>query len=164
MIDRVEIDVEAGDGGNGVVSFRREKYVPRGGPDGGDGGSGGSVVLVGDSALTTLAGFRRRRRYKAERGRHGEGGKRHGRNGRDLVINVPLGTIVRMADSGGTGEVIADLTEPGQGAAVARGGKGGRGNARFATSTRQAPRIAERGQRGGQARLVLDLKIGRAHV
>jgi GTP-binding protein len=159
MIDQVEIEVEAGDGGNGVVSFRREKYVPRGGPDGGDGGHGGSVVLVGDPALTTLAGFRRRRRYRAERGRHGEGAKRHGRSGEDLVIHVPLGTIVRRVAGDGPRDVVADLTVAGQRVAVAKGGKGGRGNARFATSTRQAPRIAEHGQKGEQASLVLDLKL-----
>jgi GTP-binding protein len=159
MIDRVAIEVEAGDGGNGVVSFRREKYVPRGGPDGGDGGHGGSVVLVGDPAVTTLAGFRRRRRYRAERGHHGEGAKRHGRSGENLVIRVPLGTIVRRVAGDGLGEVVTDLTVAGQRVAIAKGGKGGRGNARFATSTRQAPRIAERGQKGEQARLVLDLKL-----
>jgi GTP-binding protein len=159
LLDRVEIVVQAGDGGNGVVSFRREKYVPRGGPDGGDGGHGGSVVLVADPALTTLAGFRRRRRYRAERGRHGEGGKRHGRSGEDLVIPVAVGTIVRRFEGDGSGEVVADLTVPGQRVVVAKGGKGGRGNARFATSTHQAPRIAEHGQRGEQAHLVLDLKL-----
>ena len=159
MLDRVEIEVEAGAGGNGVVSFRREKYVPRGGPDGGDGGRGGSVVLVASPALTTLAGFRRRRRYRAESARHGEGGKRHGRSGVDLVISVPAGTIVRRVGGSGLGEVVADLTVPGQRVVVVTGGKGGRGNARFATSTRQAPRIAERGQRGEEARLLLDLKL-----
>jgi GTP-binding protein len=159
LLDRVEIEVEAGAGGNGVVSFRREKYVPRGGPDGGDGGHGGSVVLVANPALTTLASFRRRRRYRAEGGRHGEGGKRHGRSGKDLVIPVPVGTIVRRVRGSGSGEVVADLTAPGQQVVVAGGGKGGRGNARFATSTRQAPRIAERGQRGEQSRLILDLKL-----
>jgi GTP-binding protein len=142
-----------------VVSFRREKYVPRGGPDGGDGGRGGSVVLVANAALTTLASFRRRRRYRAEGGRHGEGGKRHGRSGEELVIAVPVGTIVRRVGGNGSGEVVADLTVPGERVVVARGGKGGRGNGRFATSTRQAPRIAERGQRGEQARLILDLKL-----
>lgn len=142
-----------------MVSFRREKYVPRGGPDGGDGGRGGSVVLVADGELTTLAPFRRRRRYQAERGRHGEGAKRHGRSGADLVIAVPAGTIVRTIGADGIEEVVADLAVVGQRAVLARGGKGGRGNARFATSTRQAPRIAERGQKGEEARLVLDLKL-----
>ena len=159
LLDRVEIEVQAGDGGNGVVSFRREKYVPRGGPDGGDGGRGGSVVLVANPALTTLAGFRRRRRYGADRGRHGEGGKRHGRSGEDLVIAVPAGTIVRRVVGSGLGEVVADLTVAGQQVVVVRGGRGGRGNARFTTSTHQAPRIAEHGQRGEQARLLLDLKL-----
>ena len=159
MLDRVEIEVQAGDGGKGVVSFRREKYVPRGGPDGGDGGRGGSVVLVANTALTTLAGFRRHRRYLAERGRRGEGGKRHGRSGEDLVVLVPVGTIVRRAGPDGSGEVVADLTVAGQRVVVVRGGRGGRGNARFATSTRQAPRIAEHGQRGEQGHLILDLKL-----
>jgi GTP-binding protein len=159
LLDRVEIEVQAGDGGNGVVSFRREKYVPRGGPDGGDGGKGGSVVLVADPALTTLAAFRRRRRYRAERGRNGEGGKRHGRSGEDLVIAVPVGTIVARLGGDELREVVADLTVAGQRVVVARGGKGGRGNARFTTSTHQAPRIAERGQRGEEARLLLDLKL-----
>jgi len=117
------------------------------------------VVLVAKPALTTLAGFRRRRLYRAEGGRHGEGGKRHGRSGEDLVISVPVGTIVRRVGRDGPGEVVADLVVPGQQVVVARAGKGGRGNARFATSTRQAPRIAEHGQRGEQARLVLDLKL-----
>jgi len=159
LLDRVEIEVEAGAGGNGVVSFRREKYVPKGGPDGGDGGRGGSVVFVANPALTTLAGFRRRRCYRAEGGGHGEGGKRHGRSGKDLLIQVPVGTIVRRVGGNGSDEVVADLTVPGQRVVVAKGGKGGRGNARFATSTHQAPRIAERGQRGEQARLLLDLKL-----
>ena len=117
------------------------------------------MVLVAKPALTTLAGFRRRRLYRAEGGRHGEGGKRHGRSGEDLVISVPVGTIVRRVGRDGPGEVVADLVVPGQQVVVARAGKGGRGNARFATSTRQAPRIAEHGQRGEQARLVLDLKL-----
>ena len=159
MLDRVEIEVQAGDGGNGVVSFRREKYVPRGGPDGGDGGHGGSIVIIADPALTTLANFRRRRRYRAERGRHGEGGKRHGRGGEDLVILVPVGTIVREVGSSGSGGLVADLAVQGQRVVVAKGGKGGRGNARFASSTHQAPRIAEHGQRGEQAHLLLDLKL-----
>jgi len=159
LLDRVEIEVQAGDGGNGVVSFLREKYVPRGGPDGGDGGRGGSVVLVASPALTTLAGFRRRRRYRADSGRHGEGGKRHGRSGEDLVVLVPVGTIVRRAGPDGSGEVVADLIVAGQRVVVVRGGRGGRGNTRFTTSTRQAPRIAEHGQRGEQAHLILDLKL-----
>jgi GTP-binding protein len=116
-------------------------------------------VLVAKPALTTLAAFRRRRLYRAERGRHGEGAKRHGRSGEDLVISVPVGTMVRRVGADRPGEVVADLVTPGQQVVVARGGKGGRGNARFATSTRQAPRIAEHGQRGEQVRLVLDLKL-----
>lgn len=116
-------------------------------------------MLVADGTLTTLAGFRRRRHYRAERGRHGEGAKRRGRSGEDLVIRVPVGTLVRRADEAGGGALLADLTAPGERVVVARGGKGGRGNARFATPTHQAPRIAERGQRGERTRLVLDLKL-----
>ncbi len=156
LIDRVKIAVRAGDGGNGIVSFRREKFVPRGGPDGGDGGRGGDVLLIADPALTTLAAFRRRRVYKAERGSHGQGGKKHGRNGGDLILTVPVGTIVRREGQEG---VLADLAQPGQWALVARGGRGGRGNARFASATHRAPRIAEKGQRGEEAFLVLDLKL-----
>ena len=156
MIDRVEIILKSGDGGNGVVSFRREKFVPRGGPDGGDGGRGGNLVLVADPSLTTLAGFRRRRVYRAENGSHGQGAKKHGRSGGDLVLAVPVGTEVRRS---GEEEVLADLSEAGQRVVVAVGGKGGRGNARFASATHQAPRIAEKGQKGEAASLVLDLKL-----
>ena len=159
FVDETTIVVSSGKGGDGAVSFRREKYVPRGGPDGGDGGRGGSLVLAADPALTTLASFRRRRRYRAEEGRRGAGGKRHGRSGEDLVIAVPMGTIVRRVEGNAPGEVIADLTLPAERVVVARGGRGGRGNARFATSTRQAPRIAERGQKGERSLLVLDLKL-----
>jgi GTP-binding protein len=158
MIDRVEIRVEAGDGGNGAVSFRREKYVPKGGPDGGDGGDGGSVVLVVDRSVRTLADFRRRRVYKAGKGKAGEGSDRHGARGRDLEIRVPPGTMVRrVRDS--ERELVADLLEHGQRVVVMRGGNGGRGNARFATSTNRAPRIAERGEKGEQSDLILDLKL-----
>jgi len=158
MIDRVEIRVQAGNGGNGAVSFRREKFVPRGGPDGGDGGRGGDVVLVATEGERTLAKFRHRRLYRAEHGGNGAGANRHGRDGADLELAVPVGTIVRRLLGSGD-EVLGDLREPGARLVVARGGKGGKGNARFATSTRQAPRIAERGQQGEEAVLLLDLRL-----
>jgi len=158
MIDRVRIHVQAGKGGDGSLSFRREKYVPKGGPDGGDGGKGGSVILEVDPSLSTLAHFRRKRYYRAENGGHGSGSKKHGANGADLVILVPAGTVVRKADNG-EGEVIADLTEEGQRVVVAKGGHGGRGNVHFATSTNRAPRIAEKGEVGEEVDLDLDLKL-----
>jgi len=138
------------------VSFRREKFVPKGGPDGGDGGDGGDVIVEADPNLATLLDFRYRKHFEAERGRHGEGGKRHGRRGRDVVIRVPVGTIVRDAE---TGEVLADLVEPGQRAIVAKGGKGGRGNARFATPTHQTPREWEPGEPGEERWLELELRL-----
>src|SRR3972149_10392812 len=155
MLDHIEILVRGGDGGNGAVSFRREKYVPHGGPDGGDAGHGGNVLLLGDSSERTLSSLRRRRHYRAERGGNGGGGKRHGSNGESLVLRVPVGTVVRTVEGGGEGKVVADLARPGEIVVVGRGGRGGRGNARFATSTNQTPRIAEKGQRGEEARLVL---------
>jgi GTPase len=159
VIDRVEISVKAGNGGGGAVSFRREKFVPRGGPDGGDGGQGGSVILLADPAVSTLRDLRYKQRYAAEDGGAGAKANRHGKSGADLVIRVPVGTIVRRVGEDGAEDVLADLDAPGETVVGAHGGLGGKGNARFATSTNQAPRIAERGQRGGQARLVLDLKL-----
>ncbi|PZN08791.1 MULTISPECIES: GTPase ObgE [Thermaerobacter] len=156
FVDEAEIYVEGGTGGNGAVSFRREKYVPRGGPDGGDGGRGGDVVLVVDPSLTTLADLRYRRHYRAGRGGHGEGGNRQGRRGDDCYVRVPPGTVVRDRD---TGAVLADLADPGQRVVVARGGRGGRGNARFATPQRQAPRFAERGEPGERRWLKLELRL-----
>lgn len=158
MVDQVWIRVEAGDGGDGAVSFRREKYVPRGGPDGGDGGNGGNVVLVVDGGMRTLGDFRHRRVYRAERGENGQGANRHGRNGSDLEIRVPPGTMVYRVE-GEDRQLLGDLVEAGQRLVAARGGKGGRGNARFATSINRAPRIAERGEVGEKAELVLDLKL-----
>ncbi|MBO8128294.1 MAG: GTPase ObgE [Peptococcaceae bacterium] len=154
--DYVKIYVKAGDGGNGCVAFRREKYEPHGGPAGGDGGRGGSVILQADEGLQTLVDFRYRRHYKAERGQHGQGNTRHGRSGDDLIVRVPCGTVVRRA---GNGIVLADLTRHGQRVVVARGGRGGRGNARFATSTRQAPSFAEKGEPGEELWLELELKL-----
>jgi len=156
FFDEAKIYVKGGDGGNGCVSFRREKYVPFGGPNGGDGGKGGDVYLVVNPHLNTLVAFKRQRHFKAQRGGHGRGKNQTGRSGQDLVIEVPPGTVVRDAK---TGEFIADLTEPGQKVLVARGGRGGRGNAAFATSTNQAPRIAERGEPGQERWLHLELKL-----
>ena len=159
MIDHVEILVRGGDGGAGCVSFRREKFVPRGGPDGGDGGNGGSVVLVADGSVRTLNEIGRKRVYRAERGEHGQGSERHGRRGEGLVVRVPVGTETTRVMEDGSLEKIADLTEDGEVVVVARGGLGGWGNKRFATPTHRAPRIAQRGQVGEERRLVLDLKL-----
>jgi len=156
FFDEAKIYVKAGDGGNGCVSFRREKYVPLGGPNGGDGGRGGDVYLVANPHLNTLVAFKHRVHFKARRGGHGKGKGQKGRQGDDLFVEVPLGTVVRDAD---TGEFIADLTEEGQKALVAKGGQGGRGNAAFATPTDQAPRIAERGAPGQEHWLYLELKL-----
>jgi GTP-binding protein len=156
FVDYVKIFVRGGHGGSGCVSFRREKFVPKGGPDGGDGGDGGSVIVEADANLGTLLDFRFRKHFQAERGQHGQGGMRHGRRGRDVILRVPVGTIVRDA---ATGEVLADLVEAGQKCVVARGGKGGRGNARFATSTHQAPREWEPGEPGEERWLELELRL-----
>ncbi len=159
MIDRVEIVAKGGNGGNGVVSFRREKFVPRGGPDGGDGGDGGNIVLLADRSVRTLKELGRRHIYRAARGVSGQGADKHGRRGETLVIRVPVGTQVSRASASGTPEMIGDLVEAGQQLLVAKGGLGGWGNARFKSSTNQAPRIAQRGQEGEEARLRLDLKL-----
>jgi GTPase len=156
FIDEIDIFVKGGDGGAGCVSFRREAYVPRGGPDGGDGGDGGSVVLEADPALTTLLDFRYKRHYHAERGTHGEGSNRHGKSGEDLVVRVPLGTVVTDRDSG---ELLGDLTTRGQRVQAVAGSRGGRGNARFASSTNQAPRRADLGRPGPERWIHLELKL-----
>lgn len=156
FIDYAKIHVKAGDGGNGCVSFRREKFVPRGGPDGGDGGNGGDVVVRADQNVSTLLDLRLRQHYKAGRGEHGQGKKKHGRRGERREIRVPLGTVVRDAE---TGEVLADLTTGSQQEMVAQGGRGGRGNAQFATPTHRAPRYAEKGRSGEERRLILELKL-----
>lgn len=159
MIDRVKIDVKAGDGGGGVVSFRREKYVPFGGPDGGDGGHGGSVFILADRSMTTLLKYYQgKRRFTAEGGMKGARKKMHGKNGRDLTILVPPGTLIIKELDGGR-ELLADLTTEGQKVMVARGGRGGHGNARFATPVNQAPRIAQKGEVGEEATLLLELKL-----
>src|SRR5438874_13485907 len=156
FVDEIDIFVKGGDGGAGCVSFRREKYVPRGGPDGGDGGEGGSIFLEADPALTTLLDFHYKRHYHAERGQHGEGSNRHGASGADLVLRVPLGTVVADRE---TGELVADLTTPGQRVLAIRGARGGRGNARFASSTNRAPRRADLGRPGPERWLHLELKL-----
>jgi len=156
FVDEVEIFVQAGDGGRGCVSFRREKYVPRGGPDGGDGGRGGSVILEADEGLTTLLDFRYRRHYIARRGQHGQGSGKHGANAPNLVLRVPVGTVARERD---TGLLLGDLATHGQQLLVVRGGRGGRGNARFATSTQRAPRRADPGAPGEARWLALELRL-----
>jgi len=156
FVDDVEIRVQAGGGGNGCLAFRREKFVPRGGPSGGDGGNGGDIVLESSERHNTLVHFRFNPEHKAERGRHGEGSNRHGRNGRSVVLRVPAGTVVFDAESG---EQLADFVGPGERRVLAHGGHGGRGNARFATSTNQAPRRVEPGQPGEFRRLRLELKL-----
>ena len=156
FIDEVKIYVKAGDGGNGCLAFRREKYVPRGGPSGGDGGRGGDVYLVSNEHLNTLLHLRYNPEHKAERGRHGEGSNRTGHEGHSIDVEVPVGTIV-WDDS--TSERLVDFTEPGQRFLVARGGRGGKGNARFATATHQAPTEHEPGKPGEERRLRLELKL-----
>ena len=156
FIDEAKIHVAGGAGGNGCVAFRREKYVPRGGPSGGDGGRGGSIYLESNEHLNTLLKFRYNRQFAARRGGHGEGSNRHGQDGADLVIQVPVGTVV-FDDT--TGEKLYDFNAPGQQFAAAQGGRGGRGNARFATSTHQAPRKAEPGAPGEERSLQLELKL-----
>ena len=153
--DRARIRVVAGRGGDGSISFRREKYVPKGGPDGGDGGPGGDVVLLADPDLRDLSAVRRRSEYKAGRGGHGQGSGKHGASGEDVELHVPVGTAVLDEDE----RMVADLAHPGARVVVARGGAGGRGNKRFATSTRQAPRYAEVGLPGEEEELELRLKL-----
>ena len=159
FIDEASVSVSAGDGGDGCVSFRREKFVPRGGPDGGDGGRGGDVVLVADRNLATLLDPRIRREYRASAGAPGRGANKSGRGGGDLVVRVPQGTLVRDLDAPEGAEPLADLTRDGERFVAARGGRGGRGNARFATATRQAPDFAEPGAAGESRRLQLSLKL-----
>src|SRR5207253_8241058 len=156
FIDEAKIQVKAGDGGNGCVAFRREKYVPRGGPSGGDGGKGGDVIMESSERHNTLVHFRFNPEYKAERGRHGEGSNRTGREGSDVVLKVPVGTIVYDSD---TGERVHDFSRPDERIVIARGGRGGRGNARFATSTHQAPREHEDGHPGEERTFRLELKL-----
>ncbi len=156
FIDEATIRVKAGNGGNGCMAFRREKFVPRGGPSGGDGGKGGDVVMESSERHNTLVHFRFNPEYKAERGRHGEGSNRTGRDGADVVLKVPVGTIVYDEQ---TGERVHDFSAPNERLVIARGGRGGRGNARFATSTHQAPRECEPGRPGEERTLRLELKL-----
>ncbi|GAC1544793.1 MAG: GTPase ObgE [Herpetosiphon sp.] len=157
LIDQARIEVKAGDGGDGLATFRREKFVPRGGPDGGDGGRGGHVYLIVDASLNTLLPFQYERQFKAERGGNGGSARKHGRNGKDLLIKVPAGTVVRTRIGDETYSM--DLTVPGQRLLAAAGGKGGLGNVHFVSSTHQAPRIAELGQPGDAREVELELKL-----
>jgi len=159
MIDKVEILLKAGEGGDGAISFRREKFVPFGGPDGGDGGNGGNVIIRAEPAITSLRKYRYRKLYRAGDGSHGGGKKKHGRNGRDLILPVPPGTVVTNKTTLPDDELIADLGEAGEQVVVAQGGKGGMGNARFASSTQQAPRIAQRGEPGEERAIILELRL-----
>src|SRR3954447_1946539 len=156
FVDEANIHVKAGDGGNGCVSFRREKYIPKGGPDGGDGGNGGSVVMEADPSKDTLLDFAGKHHWKAGRGIEGMGKKMYGAGGEDLLIKVPVGTLIYDADHE---SLLADLDRPGRKVVIARGGKGGRGNWHFKSSTNQAPRYAEPGTEGQERNLKLELKL-----
>lgn len=156
FIDYVKITAKSGNGGNGAVTFRREKYVAAGGPDGGDGGRGGSIYFKVDPDMNTLLDFRFKRKFHAEDGKNGEGGHRFGKSGEDLYIGVPIGTVIKDAE---TGKVVADLSEEGQVERILPGGRGGKGNSHFATSTRQAPRFARDGEKGIEKEFILELKL-----
>ncbi len=156
FVDQVDISIKGGDGGDGIVAYRREKYVPRGGPSGGNGGRGGNVIIRADGKLNTLVDLRYKKHYHAERGGNGGPNEKHGKDGRDLVLRVPVGTIVTDTD---TGKVIADLVVDGQEVVAARGGAGGRGNASFASSTNQTPKFAEKGEPTDERRITLELKL-----
>ena len=154
--DYVKILIKAGDGGDGAVTFRREKYVAAGGPDGGDGGNGGSIYFQVNPNANTLIDFRYNKKYKAQNGENGSGANCYGKKGEDLYINVPIGTIIKDAE---TGKVVADLSKEGQVELVLKGGRGGKGNSHFATSTRQAPRFAQGGEKGEEKEVILELKL-----
>lgn len=156
FLDFVKIYVKAGQGGSGCVSFRREKFVPKGGPDGGDGGRGGSIILQVNSQLRTLVDYKYHAHYRAPRGQHGMGSNKHGRKGENITLQVPAGTVVKDAD---TGETLADLTAEGEQFVVVRGGSGGRGNARFATPTHRSPREWDVGEIGEERDIILELKL-----
>ncbi len=156
FVDQVKIYVKGGDGGNGMVAFRREKYVPKGGPAGGDGGKGADVVFEVDEGLRTLMDFRYQRHFKAPRGEHGMSKNQHGKNAKDMIVKVPPGTVVMNAQ---TKEVITDLIEHGQRAVIAKGGRGGRGNTRFATPANPAPELSENGEPGQELEVILELKL-----
>ncbi len=156
FVDYVEIEVTAGHGGHGCISFHTEKFVPKGGPDGGDGGKGGSIIGVADEQLTTLLDYRYRRHYKGENGRPGSGSLKTGRTGRDTVLRLPIGTIIKDLE---TGQPVADLDKPGATAVLASGGKGGHGNAHFKSPVNQTPRVAQDGQPGEHKKISLELKL-----
>ncbi len=159
MYDRAEIRVRAGTGGNGVVSFRQEKFVPFGGPDGGDGGDGGDVIMMADGSVTSLRVFERKRFYRAADGGSGKGKKKHGKKGKNLILTVPVGTVVLYKTQVVSDAAIADLEQPGQQTVIARGGKGGLGNTHFASATNQAPQIAQRGEAGEENSVILELRL-----
>ena len=154
--DYAKIIIKSGDGGNGAVSFRREKYVAAGGPDGGDGGRGGSIYFIVDPDSNTLVDFRFKKKFKAENGKNGEGARRYGKSGEDLYVKVPIGTLTKDAE---TGKIIADLSHKGQKELILPGGRGGKGNSHFATSTRQAPRFSQDGEKGIEKEVILELKL-----
>ena len=159
--DFSHISVRGGDGGAGCMSFRREAYVPKGGPDGGDGGDGGSVYCVADAQLSSLIDYRYKHHFRAERGTHGQGARKHGRDGEDLILRVPLGTVIRELDPATMEPLyeIADLTQPGERVCVAPGGVGGRGNIHFVTSVRRAPAFAEKGEPALEHWIELEMKL-----
>jgi len=156
FIDEVKVYVKAGDGGNGCISFRREKYVPRGGPNGGDGGRGGHIIFKATRDINTLLDIKYQQQYRAEKGQHGMGKEMHGKNGRNLVIPVPVGTVIKDAESG---EILCDLIEEKQEFVAAKGGRGGFGNAHFKGPIRRAPRFAQHGEHGEEKNLILELKL-----
>ncbi|MGQ4665749.1 GTPase ObgE [Metabacillus halosaccharovorans] len=156
FVDQVKVYVKGGDGGNGMVAFRREKYVPKGGPAGGDGGNGADVVFEVEEGLRTLMDFRYKRHFKAPRGEHGMSKNQHGKNSQPMIVKVPPGTVVTDEE---TGQIIADLTEHGQQAVIAKGGRGGRGNSRFATPANPAPELSENGEPGIERNVILELKV-----
>jgi len=156
FLDSVKIFIKSGNGGNGCISFRREKYVPKGGPNGGDGGKGGDIVFKATSQLSTLIDLRYNAHYKAKRGEHGQGGLKTGKNAEDIIIKVPCGSIIKDAD---TGEILSELLEDGEEAIILKGGKGGKGNNHFKTSTNRAPRMAQDGEEGGEKNIFIELKL-----
>ena len=159
MFDRIDIKIKAGDGGNGAVSFRREMYVPFGGPDGGNGGKGGDVIIKVDKSTDSLRAFSNNKLYKAENGFNGAGRQKYGKNGKDIVLAVPPGTMI-IAQEGDTEVLLADLNNIGEKILIAVGGKGGWGNVHFKSSTNQTPRLAQRGEKGEEKTLRLEMQLG----